>query len=318
MLEKRKSKLDLRTIKFKDSISSEEEIMKYALILDTNVYYNFLKYDEKDEHTFYKLLPMSMLDFDIFVPDIIIEEWNNGKKEVIKEKLNQFEKIKDSIPKDMNNLTEAIADSYNHNFKLLRRITNAEYLTRRIKFIDNLIKDATTINTKKFDIYENVINYAIKNKAPFFENKKKEVKDALIWYGIIDYFKNDEIYEKIIFISDNKKDFSNPSNPSELHSHLKKEARDNFLFTNNLKGLINDINKDGKYNFISNHIEPQNEIKKIYSDEYYIECLFCKEEVHKDINVIQKGRNYHFKCPHCDKSWDSGEDIHDSIMSLYN
>src|SRR5699024_10325244 len=186
--------------------------MRDALILDTNVYYNLLKYDEKDEYTFYKLLPMSTCVFDIFIQDVIVEEWESGKKKVVKEKLNQFEKIKDAIPKNMKNLTDQIADSFDNNYKILKRIINAEYLTRRINFIDDLIKGATIINTKKFDVYEKVIDDAIKNKAPFFENGKKEVKDALIWYGIRDYFKDDKIYEKIIFVSDNKKDFSDPSN----------------------------------------------------------------------------------------------------------
>lgn len=292
--------------------------MRDALILDTNVYYNLLKYDEKDEYTFYKLLPMSTCVFDIFIPDVIVEEWESGKKKVVKEKLNQFEKIKDAIPKNMKNLTDQIADSFDNNYKILKRIINAEYLTRRINFIDDLIKGATIINTKKFDVYEKVIDDAIKNKAPFFENGKKEVKDALIWYGIRDYFKDDKIYEKIIFVSDNKKDFSDPSNASELHSYLKKDVGTNFLFSNNLKRIIDSINTNEKYNFISNHIEPQNEIKRYYSDEYYLFCHFCNEEVHKDINLIPKGRNYYYKCPHCDESWDSGQNIHDSNMSYYN
>lgn len=151
--------------------------MKRALILDTNIYLNFFKYNEKDEHNFYKLLQMSYFEFDLFIPDIVLEEWNDNKYKVIEEKKKVLENIRKSVDinKDMNSIMEGITKEIDESFKLLNRVINAEYLTRRMDYLSELINRARIIESKNFLVYESVIEKTINHSPPFF-NKNKKMK----------------------------------------------------------------------------------------------------------------------------------------------
>lgn len=78
--------------------------------------------------------------------------------------------------------------------------------------------------------YQNVLESSVKHDPPFFQDKKKEFKDALIWEGIKRFLKeNGDSDEKKYFISNNYRDFWNSDN-SDLHVRLKVQAKSLTIF----------------------------------------------------------------------------------------
>lgn len=295
-------------------------MVKTALILDTNIYLNFLKYNEKDEHNFYKLLLMRYIEYDLFIVDIIKEEWENNKGNVIEEKKRRIEQIRKELSNDksMSAILESVNKEIDESIKLMNRIINAEYLTRRMEFLNDFINNAKVINHNNYDVYKNVINKSMNKEAPFFNNgSKNEIKDALIWGSIIEYFKNDTYYDEVIFVTENSNDFAEKNNSNKLHEKLEKEAFSKLKFTNNIKGLIQQKNGGGHYDSIEQLIDTQNELKYNYDDKFYIKCKNCKEELHEKINLVTKARNLHYKCPHCFHTEDTGVDSHEASIADY-
>jgi len=75
------------------------------------------------------------------------------------------------------------------------------------------------------DYFETIMEKAY-NKEPPFKNKTSDgFKDAIIWYSIIDYLKNEKIgtEDSIFFFTANKKDFDSESNLLEFKKIIKKD-----------------------------------------------------------------------------------------------
>jgi hypothetical protein len=88
----------------------------------------------------------------------------------------------------------------------------------------------------KIDIVRNSLERQYKdNNLSFFLNKKKEFKDAFIWFSYIDYIKTNAIKD-VIFISGNHREFWDESK-KDLHPSLK-EQNINFKIYESIKDLI--------------------------------------------------------------------------------
>lgn len=154
--------------------------------------------------------------------DLIIEEWERNKERIIyniQNSIKDYSKsainISNYLPKkekdDLLKILEKYRDSEIEQVKL------AELHFNRVeKLINSSIKYEIS-NDLKLEIIEK----GIKREVPF-HNSKNNINDALIYFGAVDYVKeNYVIANDLIFVTQNTNEFSDPNDRKQIHPDLK-------------------------------------------------------------------------------------------------
>jgi len=154
--------------------------------------------------------------------ELIIQEWERNKEKIIKsiaESIKSYSKsaiqIANFLPESEKNKLIEILEKYKSQEVEQLKIAEAHF-TR----VENLFK-ASTVFKIEDELKLKVIDLGISKKAPF-HNSKNNISDALIYFGAIEYVQSSWIIaNEIIFVSQNHKEFSNPSIVTEIHPELK-------------------------------------------------------------------------------------------------
>jgi len=118
---------------------------------------------------------------------------------------------------------------------------NNEKTIEILKDIKNNLHDTIESDGKKFllkhdiiitpecpqEYFEKIIEKAYNKETPFKNKKSDGFKDAILWYSIIDYIKNENLgnEDSIFFFTQNKFDFDSESNLKEFKNLTKKDLR---------------------------------------------------------------------------------------------
>jgi hypothetical protein len=97
-------------------------------------------------------------------------------------------------------------------------------------FLEKFIKEKPVEIIENSDShYKKILRKSLKKEPPFTEPKHdRSFKDAVIWECVIDVSKKKN-YKPYCFITQNKKDFSDPSFENKLQPYLQGELRDQSL-----------------------------------------------------------------------------------------
>ncbi|MCM3167933.1 PIN-like domain-containing protein [Peribacillus frigoritolerans] len=301
-----------------------------ALCLDTNILLNLFEPGTHDISTFNKFLTvLYSRNCDLILTEQVLIEWERHIKRTQDKVLKKSEEdIKtheellrfidsDSEKKEMQN-----------NLNKIKKMVKRKYVYtygKRAEKIDFAIKNEsfTTIVQRTPNAEKLIVEKSISKEAPFFLNErsessnkvKNEAADASIFFTLYDHKKNGRLdYETFYFVTDNKKDFSDISNPSKIHENLKPYADEvNMIFSNNIKDVLSKVTEHELKFFDS-----EENMKDFLHDKFFVTCSGCEEEVHINSDSFQhshdgKGYNttYWLKCRNCGHSWDTGDKVSD-------
>lgn len=198
---------------------------------------------------------------------------------------------------------------------------------KRAQKIDHVIKgiNFTTIVQRTSNSEKMIVEKSINKEAPFFFNErsgltnkvKNEAADASIFFTLYDHIKNGNLdFENFYFVTDNKKDFSDISNPSQIHENLKPYADEvNIIFSNNIKDILNKITENEIKLFNS-----EETMKNFLHDKFFETCSKCNEEVHINSDSYQYSEDgkaynttYWLKCRNCGHCWNTFDKVNDNL-----
>ncbi|MFP5111391.1 PIN domain-containing protein [Bacillaceae bacterium C204] len=299
-----------------------------AIAVDTNVLLYLFQPDKHTNEVFNRFISnILFLQADLIITNQILEEWERHKE-------SNYNKFLDQISESINrheDLIKYVEEKARQNLKYtLEKIKKMEVRKykytygQRAKKIDKLLKDPRTIILDRTpDVDKHVVDFAISKKPPFFGGEEKngvpkvknEAADASIFFTLYSFLKKSAVeYNNVYFITENKKDFSRPDNPAELHDNLKPFADEVGLkFSNNLNRALLEINpKDYLVKDLFSGIEDE-----FLSDRYFTNCSVCGGEVHinaeAEINysLPPHRQTYILKCQQCGHSWDTGDLVND-------
>lgn len=217
--------------------------MKYIL-LDTNIYINMLIDRRNNIKNDMLLNFIKLLNFDeikLIVPSIVVHEtiknlgieYRNVDKKLkdAKNSVNNIcgintgysesnfdvEETKTSISQELNMLGEKYKENSSQIFEQICNILE-----------ENLFKhDNCIIIEENKEIVYNCLIRRIYKKAPFHENSKDCYADGIIIESLLYFLKNNKFNhdDKIFFVSDNPKDFSEKDNKESLDNDILKEIQ---------------------------------------------------------------------------------------------
>lgn len=308
-----------------------------ALVVDTNILIDFLEPGKYSEDDFYAFL-MRLNGFtQLILPQQVLAEWNHLKNNKIQQYEDQilldfskYEGLLKYVPEQ--DQKEELLEQLNNIRKISLRAYRYTYAVRA-KHIDNTINSFAVTVERNPDIDRLVVDFSIEQQPPFFsielkkdtankKSSKNESTDAVIFFSIIDYFKkNRSNYDKIAFLSCNTKDFSEPNNPTKIHSNLEKYIEEvQVEFFNSLNAtqelLKYDSAEEASYKTLVETIVTSNADRHQYlTDEYFYDCKNpdCEHEVHINSDSFLMGQYYHLRCPKCQYAWDTGDHISTSM-----
>lgn len=311
---------------------------KINVCLDTNVLMYLAENNYYDEDTFDKFLKGVLNNyFNLVLPKIVLKEWKSnlnrihkGKKEEIASLEKGLKYISQFLNKNKDNL---VIESYEKVILMQKRILKYDNNLQSEK-INNIINDKYLVNVIDRDYLSDklLVDFALDKKSPFFTERnnnqgqnKMESADASIFFSYYSYLKNNGSECDNYFITENKKDFSDPNNPSIIHGNLQKMAMEvNMIFSNNLKEIMKKIvptvivkYQDDKGNIIGETEEGRLFEKANHSfleDKYFVKCSSCSSEVHinadSSIRMASKGpypETIWLTCSECGNEWDTRE-----------
>lgn len=190
----------------------------------------------------------------IITCDILIEEWNRNKSKIVNEITLSFRTHAKSalrIGEFLNNTEKETLKNILEKYSTIEKEQEKLALTY-IDRVENLLK-----NSIKYSITDKLklemANRALTKKAPF-HNSKNNMADALIYFGGIEYvIENNQIATDLLFVTNNKNEFSDPSDLKKLHPDLKEF---NVHYFNNLaealkmrKDIIDEMDEYNEYKF---------------------------------------------------------------------
>ncbi|MFP7321037.1 PIN domain-containing protein [Bacillus spizizenii] len=299
----------------------------YILTLDTNILLEMLEPDIYTDKIYNRFLNAVITKIaDIYIPRQVLNEWNKHKDNNQKRFHDQILKpIKDLelIPEKLKGAKLINEEKAKQELKKQSRLYKYTY-GLRAKNLDKILNDPfhTEIIERSTVSDKLVIDFALEKTPPFFTppdkktgaQQKSETADAVILFSTYDFFKKNDISSRgKYFITNNKKDFSEPNNPSNIHENLNQYISEvDFEFTNNIKDVLNTIIPD---NFpLIDYTEPNPEL--YVTDDFFVSCKNCNEEVHKNVDSFIKGNKYNeyhywMKCRSCGSEWNTGDSIDD-------
>ncbi|MBG9812369.1 hypothetical protein ABD68_12415 [Bacillus endophyticus] len=299
-----------------------------ALCLDTNILLNLFESGKHEVTVFNKFLTSILTKkCDLIIIDQVKIEWDrhvekNQENFIIEttQKIEEHKSLLDFI--DIEEEKQKLAETIEHIKRLETRKYKYGY-GKRAEKLKELIGDqnhSRTINRTPH-AEKLIVDFAIEKKAPFFSNEfknvttkiKTEAADAAIFFTLYDNIMNGNIdYEKIYFVTDNKKDYSDPSNPSKIHDNLLSFADEaKIIFSNSIERTLKSILQKDEH--VINYFGP---LESIYlTDKYFTSCPQCNEEVHLNSDsYIGPGapheQTYWLECK-CGHQWNTYDLVHD-------
>lgn len=157
--------------------------------------------------------------------DLIIDEWERNKSRImldIQNSIKDYSKsamnISNYLPAKEKNELINILGKYRDNEK--EQIKLAEKHFDRVEKLMNS-SPKYIINDK---LKLKIIEKGIKKEAPF-HNSKNNINDALIYFGAIEYVQENYIIANdLIFVTQNKNEFSDPNDWRLIHPELKASS----------------------------------------------------------------------------------------------
>ncbi|GAA0496833.1 hypothetical protein GCM10008986_24720 [Salinibacillus aidingensis] len=302
-----------------------------ALCLDTNILLNLFEPGRYETVTFNKFLT-AVLTYrcHLIVTDQVLIEWqrhvNKTQEDFIEKNKINIDEYKTLIEyldseqeiREMEGILEKIKRMENRKYKY-------NYGNRAEK-LNELMSDSNyTKVVNRTNVAEKIlVEKSIDKEAPFFYNEfsqsnskvKNESADASIFFTLYDHIKCGTInYDNIYFVTDNKKDFSDPANPSKIHDNLSVFAEEvNLIFSNNLKEVLESLISTDEE--ILNLFDSEESMNQFLIDRYFTNCPNCDAEVHLNADsYVGSGpphtQTYWLKCKQCKHTWDTGDLVHD-------
>ncbi|WP_273836293.1 PIN domain-containing protein [Guptibacillus sedimenti] len=299
-----------------------------ALVIDTNVLLYLFQPNKHADEVFNRFLSnILFLQADLVVTSQIIKEWNRHKErnyerflDEITHSISEHENIVSYIENEEDK--KEIISTLNTIKKM--EIRKYKYLYgKRAEKLDQFLKNDRTIVLDRTSSSDSlVVNFAINKSAPFFSGEvknggnkvKNEAADAAIFFTVYDYFRQNNEYDNIYFVTENKKDFSKADNPAAIHENLKPYADEvNMKFFNDVNRALLDFNPEDKFY----HAFFSGISTNYLTDNYFVSCPVCKKDVH--INADSKidyrkpaqFQTYLLICE-CGHTWDTGDFVVDN------
>jgi len=181
------------------------------VVIDTNIIRRDLKFKDKNFEILLDYL--SKTNSKIVMPRIVIEEISGIYKRMLIDKKDEY----------MNSLRKLNSILIGKSFKNEIDISTNNEVNQYLKYMKSNLKiSEEDIIEYKTEYLKDIVIRAIERKKPC-DNKGQQFRDAILWLTILDYTKS-QSDKKIIFISNNPKDFSS-GDSNELDPQLKEEAK---------------------------------------------------------------------------------------------
>lgn len=239
----------------------KENDMKYiwdkptALILDTNIWLNFLNGSEQEVQTFRKMKELIAANkIILFASEQVLLEWNRHYTSTIQQKLittedtlNQAKSLIKYFHKPTDNLYHQSLEKIESQIHLNTNIQNLSLC----KDIEYLIKNKVRpIKLTNQQLKTMLIEFGLQNKKPF--GHKNSMGDAVIFFSMYENFSNKFNnnnqcdYDQIYFVTNDVHDFSEGTDDEKrsiLHHDLKELASEiDLKYSNDIHITINVIN----------------------------------------------------------------------------
>lgn len=252
------------------------------LLIDTCVWINLAQKGDFDN-----LIRVADLhvhrDAILLMPQQLKIEWERNKEDKV-------------YKKEINSLNELIKKTTSFRDKILQDEEDKEKMTEYIKIAQEIkMEQAEYMGKQTLAIFAEVmglgtvlettndaklkaIDWSLEKKPPFHKGKNS-MGDALIFISCVDYLKNINVEEKVLyFITDNKDDFSEGNNPKILNRELVAYAESQGVsvdYSLDLNGTLNNIFEEVTD---LNYVE---ELKKQYRERYRM-CPICNDKLMKN------------------------------------
>ncbi|KIQ85361.1 hypothetical protein RW25_19915 [Bacillus sp. L_1B0_8] len=245
----------------------KENDMKYiwdkpnALILDTNIWLNFLNGSEQEVQTFRKMEELIAANkIILFAPEQVLLEWNRHYTSIIQQKLTTTKDTLDQAKSLIKYFHEPTDDLYHQS---LEKIESQIHLNTNIqntslcKDIDHLIKNKVTpLKLTNSQLKTMLIEFGLQKKKPF--GHKNSTGDAVIFFSMYENFSNKFNnnnqcdYDQIYFVTNDVHDFSEGTDDEKrpiLHHDLKELADEIDLnYSDDIHTTMNVINNKKIFN----------------------------------------------------------------------
>jgi hypothetical protein len=239
----------------------------------------------------------------LVVPDIIHKELDDHKESIVKKRIASYKGHLKNIqnlydlfkPETVELLKEEITAI---NADLPKR---AETLNKNILEILKLTKSAILVEYTDKHV-SNMTRRAIDKTFPFHRDKNS-VKDALISETFVEFISNlPSDCEKIYFITDNKEDFSDPTDARLPHKDWAKLFSEKIHYSINIAAVLNEI-------------IPESVSKEVVAEIEERSHLFCidngKHTFDSENGFWSRSRygglTWHYACKKCHMLYDTGE-----------
>jgi len=179
------------------------------IILDSNIIIQDFLLKSRKIEMFLDFL--SKNTYEIYLPSVVVEEVSAEYERKLNFQLN-------AIDKSYTELNRLLTSRFHNN----RKKMDAKIRTRNyIQFLLNKLHvlDEKIIETEDISVDE-LVKRAVSRKKPFTE-RREAFRDSVIWLCVLQEAKSSR-EKKVIFISNNTKDFGEKS--GELNIDLSKEA----------------------------------------------------------------------------------------------
>lgn len=207
-----------------------------ALILDTNIWLNFLKGGKEEINTFRKMKKMmDQSKIILFTPEQVMVEWNHHHKHILQQTFTTTKDTLDQAKLLIKYFYEPTNTSYRDALKKIQSQINLNTDIQNpdiCKDIEHIINNKVTqIKLTDPQLKNMVIEFGLNKKKPF--GHKNSMGDAVIFFSIYENFsnkirnKNQYNYNQLYFVTNDVHDFSEKTNGEErdvLHPDLKKLA----------------------------------------------------------------------------------------------
>jgi len=207
-----------------------------ALILDTNIWLNFLNGSEQEVQTFRKMEELIAANkIILFAPEQVLLEWNRHYTSIVQQKLTTTKDTLKQAKSLIKYFHEPADKSYHQS---LEKIESQIHLNTGIqnpslcKDIEYLIKNKVTpIKLTNQQLKTMLIEFGLQQKKPF--GHKNSMGDAVIFFSMYENFSNTFNnnnqcdYDQIYFVTNDVHDFSEGTDDEKrpiLHHDLKELA----------------------------------------------------------------------------------------------
>ncbi len=201
--------------------------MKYLLI-DTNSWKHLLEQDPKSELS--KLLNfwISQNAVSVLIPEVIRDtEWPRIRTKHIEEVKKAHKLTLDQVDMTKSPLSGAVSHAFSE-------------MMRRIGEIEKIIKSGLYV---RFSVKVNaLVMKRYSDRLPPFHIKERSNDDGLIYFSAIEYLKAKQLTE-LVFISNDKKSFSDEADENKLHPKLKVDGV-KIDFSRNIHKALHDLKEE--------------------------------------------------------------------------